>query len=195
MIGIIFAVKIRKEDNYLIPINDEPMVKIIERRLREAKRIEDIITLVRKGQEKKFSLHVSNVKPVRARNVIDALLEGLPSGGDIFLIEGNRPLVMPFLVNYLTSLYLDEFADAIIPKWKHGKAEIFHAVYNARALKNALEGMKADGVTSLSKLPEYIDAEYVIIENLISKNEKVWWSFFRVKTSEDLRKVLGSGLI
>ena len=195
MLGVIFAVKLRRTDNYLIPINDEPMVKMIENRLRQAKRIKDVVTLVKKGQEKKYSLHVSNVKPVKGKNIIEALLEGLPPGGDVFLIKGNKPLVMPFLVNYMTSIYLDEFLDALIPRWRNGDLEIFHAVYNVRALRNALEGMKAEGEKDIRKLPEYIDAEFLDIEGLISKNEKVWWSFFSVKTSEDLRKVLLSGLV
>ncbi|ASJ15732.1 molybdopterin-guanine dinucleotide biosynthesis protein MobA [Thermococcus chitonophagus] len=195
MLGVIFAVKLRKTDNYLIPINDEPMVKIIEERLRQAKRVEDVITLVKKGQERKYSLHVSNVRPVKGKTVVDALLEGLPPGGDIFLIKGDKPLVMPFLINYMTSLYLEEFLDALIPRWKNGEAEVFHAVYNVRALRNALGGMKAEGEKDIRKLPEYIDAEFLEIEELMKKNEKVWWSFFTVKTSEDLRKVLLSGLV
>ncbi|AAL82165.1 molybdenum cofactor guanylyltransferase [Pyrococcus furiosus DSM 3638] len=194
MLGVIFAVKLKKSDNYLIPINDESVVKIVEARLRLAKRIDDVVVLVKKSQERKFSLHVENVVPVTGNTKIDALLKGLPKSGDIFLVEGNMPLVMPFLINYMTSIYYDEFLEALIPRFREN-VEVFHGVYNARALRNALEGMKADNISNLSKLPEYIDAEFLDVEELMRKNEKVKWSFFRVKTLDDIRTVLRSGLL
>ncbi|HII61567.1 molybdenum cofactor guanylyltransferase [Pyrococcus horikoshii] len=195
MLGLIFAVKLKPTDNYLIPINDEPMIRILESRLRQAKRIEDVITLVKKGQEKKYSLHVEKVKPVKGRTIIDVLLEGLPSGGDIFLIKGNMPLVMPFFVNYMSTIFIEESPDALIPKWKDGRIELFHAIYNARALRNALEGMKAEGEKNIGNLPRYLDAEYLCVDELLGRNEKLMWSFFAIRGSEDLRIVLKSGII
>ncbi|AEC51528.1 hypothetical protein PNA2_0612 [Pyrococcus sp. NA2] len=195
MIGLIFAVKLKPSDNYLIPINDEPMVKLLESRLRQAKRVEEVITLVKKGHERKYSLHVSNVKPVKGRTVIEALLEGLPPGKDIFLVKGNMPLVMPFLVNYMSTIFIEESPDALIPRWRDGRVEIFHGIYDSRALRNALEAMKAEGERNINSLPNYLDAEYLNIDELIGRNEKVFWSFFVIRTSEDLRKVLRSGMI
>ncbi|CAB49003.1 molybdenum cofactor guanylyltransferase [Pyrococcus abyssi] len=192
MLGVIFAVKLKRSDNYLIPIDDEPMLKIVERRLRLAKRIEDVITLVRKGYEKKYSLHVSNVKPVKGKNIIDALLEGIPYGGELFLVKGNMPLVMPFLVNYMSTLFLEDEVDALIPRWRDGRIEIFHAIYNARALRNALEAMKAENERDIKRLPEYLDVEYMNIDELVGRNKKVIWSFFEVRTSEDLRTILNA---
>ncbi|AEH25390.1 hypothetical protein PYCH_17310 [Pyrococcus yayanosii CH1] len=181
------AFRERPGENYLIPIDDEPMIRIVEARLRMAKRIDDIVTIVRKGEEKKFSLHVSNPLPVKARTRLEALLKALPPSGEVFLLEGNRPLVMPFLINYLSTLFLDSEADALIPVWPKGEPEVFHAFYKARALRSALEAMMADRERRPSALIEYIDAETVDIGELSRRNTKVHLSFFRVRGSEDLR--------
>lgn len=189
MRAYILAFPERKWENYLAPILEEPMVKIVEKRLLNAKRIDEVFTVVRKDELRKFSLHVSNPIGVSARNKLEALHKALPFSGDIFLVEGNMPLVMPFLVNYLSTLFYESYADALIPVWADGSLEITHAFYNARALRKAIETCLSENERRLSCIARHLDYEKVSIEELIKKNPKVSLSFFRVKNSLDIKFV------
>ncbi|HIH73103.1 MAG: Uncharacterized protein XD43_0847 [Thermococcales archaeon 44_46] len=189
MRAYILAFPERKWENYLAPILGEPMVKIVEKRLLNAKRIDEVFTVVRKDELRKFSLHVSNPIGVSARNKLEALHKALPFSGDIFFVEGNMPLVMPFLVNYLSTLFYESYADALIPVWADGSLEITHAFYNARALRKAIETCLSENERRLSCIARHLDYEKVSIEELIKKNPKVSLSFFRVKNSLDIKFV------
>jgi len=135
MQAYILAFPERKWENYLTPILEEPMIRIVERRLLSAKRIDEVITIVRKDQLRKFSLHISNPVGVSARNKLEALYKALPFSGDVFLVEGNMPLVMPFLVNYLSTLFYESDADALIPVWADGSPEVTHAFLQCKSPK------------------------------------------------------------
>lgn len=185
MKGVIFAFT-NGPVTPLTPLGEEPIVKIVEKRLLRAKRIEEVFTLVPPGQLKRYSLHVSNPVEVRAKNEMEALIKGLPSG-DIFLVEGRMPLVMPFLVNYLTTIYFESGAEAVIPAWADGSLEVFHAVYDSKALKDALRTCISEGERKILCIGKYIDYESVSIEELTKKNPKVTLSFLRVRSSIDLK--------
>ncbi|NJE85802.1 molybdenum cofactor guanylyltransferase [Thermococcus sp. CX2] len=187
MKAYILAYPEKRWENYTIPINDEPVVKLTERRLLLSKRIDDVITIVRKDKLKTYSLHVSNPLPVKGRNKLEALLNALPSGEPIFLVEGNMPLIMPFLVNYLTGLFYEDGPEALIPVWRDGTAEVTHAVYEADALRDAVEAAIAEGYKSLSRVTEFLDYEPVSIEELAKRNAKVTLSFFKVRNQFDVR--------
>ena len=187
MRAYILAFPEKRWESYLIPLNEEPLVKIVEQRLRMAKRIDEVYTIIRKGQLKRFSLHVSNPVEVKAKNKIEALYKALPASGELFLVEGNMPLIMPFLVNYLSMLFLDSDSEALIPSWSDGTSEVTHAFYDAKALKSALEACLAENEKKLSCIKEYMDYETVSIEELAKRNPKVTLSFFKVKSSFDLR--------
>ena len=73
MHAYILAFPERRWENYLIPLNDEPLIRRVEQRLRLAKRINEVYTIIRKGDLRKYSLHVSNPVEVKARNKIEAL--------------------------------------------------------------------------------------------------------------------------
>jgi molybdopterin-guanine dinucleotide biosynthesis protein A len=173
----------------LTPVDDVPMVKIVEERLLRAKRIDEVLTVVPAGQVKKYSLHVRSPIGVRSKNDLEALLRALPSSGDIFLADGRMPLVMPFLVDYLSTLYLEDGPDALIPRWADGSLEVTHAFYNVDALSYALETCLAEGEKRLSCIGDYMDYEPVSIEPLSARNSKVTLSFLRVRNSIDLRFV------
>ncbi|WP_367884318.1 hypothetical protein [Thermococcus sp. JCM 11816] len=132
--------------NYTIPIKDKLVVKLTEMRLRMSKRIDEVLTIVRKDKLRIYSLHVSNPVPVIARNKMEALLKAMPDE-PFFLAEGNMPLIQPFLVNYLIGLYLEDEPEAVIPVWKDGTAEVTHAVYEPDALSAAIEPRSARGGT------------------------------------------------
>lgn len=187
MRAYILAFKERTFDNYLLPINDKPIVKIIEERLLTCKRIDEVFTIVRKDQLKRFSLHVSNPTGVKAKNKIEALYKSLPSSGEIFLIEGNMPLVMPFLVNYLSTVFLDKESEALIPSWSDKTLEVTHAFYEAKPLKKALETCLAENEKKLSCIAKHLDYETISIEELSKRNAKVTLSFFKVRNSFDLK--------
>ena len=186
MLGVIHAFTEKRVENYTIPVNGEPVIRITERRLSMSKRIDEVLTIVRKDKLKTYSLHVSRPVPVSARNKMEALLKTLP-GEPFFLVEGNMPLVMPFLVNYLTGLFYEKEAEALIPVWRDGTAEVFHAVYEPDALKNAIEAALGEGYRSFSRIVEFLDYEPVQIEELAKRNPKVTLSFFRVKSGLDVR--------
>lgn len=173
----------------LTPVDDEPLVALVERRLKRAKRIEDVLTVVPAGRVKRYSLHVENPLGVRAKNEVEALLMALPRSGEVFLVRGNMPLVMPFLVNYLSTLFLESEAEALIPRWADGSLEVAHAFYEADALRAALEACVADGERRLSCLPRHLDYDTVSIEELSARNPKATLSFFSVRTPFDLRFV------
>lgn len=185
MLGVILAFPEKQWENYTIPVNGGPVVKLTERRLLMSKRIDRVITVVRKDKLKTYSLHVSNPVPVTARNKMEALLKALP-GEPFFLVEGNMPLVMPFLVNYLVGLFYENEPEALIPVWNDGSAEVFHAVYEPDALRDAIESALAEGYKSFSRIAEFLDYEPVSIEELAKKNPKVTLSFFRVRSSMDV---------
>ncbi len=185
MLGVILAFPEKRWENYTLPINGEPVVKITERRLSMAKRINETLTIVRKDKLKIYSLHVSNPVPVRAKNKMEALLKALPEK-PFFLVEGNMPLLMPFLVDYLIGLFYEDEPDALIPVWRDGSREVFHAVYEPDALKEAIESALAEGYRSFSRVAEFLDYEPVSIEELAKRNPKVTLSFFRVKSSLDV---------
>ena len=185
MLGVILAFPEKRWENYTLPINGEPVVKITERRLSMAKRINETLTIVRKDKLKIYSLHVSNPVPVRAKNKMEALLKALPEK-PFFLVEGNMPLLMPFLVDYLIGLFYEDEPDALIPVWRDGSEEVFHAVYEPDALKEAIESALAEGYRSFSRVTEFLDYEPVSIEELAKRNPKVTLSFFRVKSSLDV---------
>ena len=187
MHAYILAFPERRWENYLIPLNDEPLIRRVEQRLRLAKRINEVYTIIRKGDLRKYSLHVSNPVEVKARNKIEALYKALPTYGELFLVEGNMPLIMPFLINYLSTLFLDSGGEALIPSWSDGTLEITHAFYDARALKSALEACLSENERKLSCIKEYLDYETISIEELAKRNPKVTLSFFKVKNSFDLR--------
>jgi|GEM_PF-795283 len=187
MRAYILAFPEKRWESYLIPLNEEPLVKIVEQRLRMAKRIDEVYTIIRKGQLKRFSLHVSNPVEVKAKNKIEALYKALPASGELFLAEGNMPLIMPFLVNYLSTLFLDSDSEALIPSWSDGTSEVTHAFYDAKALKSALEACLAENEKKLSCIKGYLDYETVSIEELAKRNPKVTLSFFKVKSSFDLK--------
>jgi molybdopterin-guanine dinucleotide biosynthesis protein A len=187
MRAYILAFKERAFDNYLLMINDEPIVKIVEERLLMCKRIDEVFTIVRKDQLKRFSLHVSNPIGVKAKNKIEALYKFLPSSGEIFLIEGNMPLVMPFLVNYLSTLFLDNESEALIPSWSDKTLEVTHAFYEAKPLKKALETCLAENEKKLGCMAKHLDYETISIKKLSKRNVKVTLSFFKVRNSFDLR--------
>ncbi|USS41308.1 molybdenum cofactor guanylyltransferase [Thermococcus aggregans] len=187
MRAYILGFREKKWESYLTPILEEPMIRIVERRLLNAKRIDEVFTIVRKSDLKKFSLHVSNPIGVNARNKLEALHKALPFSGDIFLVEGNMPLVMPFLVNYLSTLFYESYADALIPMWADGSLEVTHAFYNARALRKAVEACLSENERRISCIAEYLDYETVSIEELIKKNPKVSLSFLKVKTPFDIK--------
>ncbi|WP_456423068.1 molybdenum cofactor guanylyltransferase [Thermococcus sp.] len=185
MLGLILAFPEKRWENYTLPVNGEPVVKLTERRLSMAKRIDRAITIVRKDKLKTYSLHVSNPVPVSARNKMGALLKALPDE-PFFLVEGNMPLIMPFLVNYLAGIFYENEPEALIPVWSDGSAEVFHAVYEPDSLREAIESALAEGYRSFSRITEFLDYEPVSIEELAKKNPKVTLSFFRVKNSLDL---------
>ncbi|ASJ07431.1 molybdenum cofactor guanylyltransferase [Thermococcus pacificus] len=186
MRAVVMAFPEKRWENYTIPINDEPVVKLTEKRLLMSKRIDEVFTIVRKDKLKTYSLHVSNPVPVSARSKMEALLKALPDE-PFFLVEGNMPLVMPFLVNYLIGLFYENEPEALIPVWKDGTAEVTHAVYEPDALTDAIEAALAEGHRSMSKITEFLDYESVSIEELSKRNPKVTLSFFRVKSSLDVR--------
>jgi len=176
----------KRWENYTLPVADEPVVRLTERRLLASKRIDEVITVVRKDRLRTYSLHVSNPLPAAARNRMEALLKALP-GEPFFLAEGNMPLIMPFLVNYITGLFYENEPEALIPVWKDGTAEVTHAVYEPDALENAINAALAEGYRSLSRIVEFFDYEPLSIEELAKRNPKVTLSFFKVKNSFDVR--------
>jgi len=171
----------------LTPLDGVPMVRMVEGRLLRAKRIDEVLTAVPSSQVKKYSLHVSSPVGVRAENDVEGLLRALPSSGDIFLADGRMPLIMPFLVDYLSTLYIERGPDALIPRWADGSLEVTHAFYDVDALSEALETCLAERVRRLSCIGDYLDYEPVEIEPLAAKNPKVTLSFLRVRSSVDLR--------
>ncbi|NJF24924.1 molybdenum cofactor guanylyltransferase [Thermococcus sp. Bubb.Bath] len=171
----------------LTPVNDVPMVKIVEERLLRAKRIDDALTVVPVGQVKKYSLHVRSPVGVRSKNDVEVLLRVLPPAGGIFLANGRMPLIMPFLVDYLSTLYPENGPDALIPRWADGSLEVTHAFYDVDALSDTLETCMAEGEKRLSCIGDYMDYEPVDIEPLSARNPKVALSFLRVRNSLDLR--------
>ncbi|AIU70289.1 molybdopterin-guanine dinucleotide biosynthesis protein MobA [Thermococcus eurythermalis] len=185
MLGVILAFPEKRWENYTLPMNGEPIVRLTERRLLTAKRIHEVNTIVRKDKLKTYSLHVSKPIPVTARGKMEALLKALPDE-PFFLVEGNMPLVMPFLVNYLVGLFYENEPEALIPVWNDGSAEVFHAVYEPDALRDAIESALAEGYKSFSRIAEFLDYEPVSIEELAKKNPKVTLSFFRVRSSMDV---------
>ncbi|WP_010478599.1 hypothetical protein [Thermococcus zilligii] len=185
MKAYILAFPEKRWENYTIPVNDEPVVKLTERRLLMSKRIDGVLTIVRNDKLKTYSLHVSNPVPVSAKSKMEALLKALPDG-PFFLVEGNMPLLMHFLVNYLIGVYYENEPEAVIPVWRDGSAEVFHAVYEPDALENAVGSATAEGYTSLSRVVEFLDYEPVSIEELAGRNPKVTLSFVRVKNSLDV---------
>ncbi|ALM75940.1 molybdenum cofactor guanylyltransferase [Thermococcus barophilus] len=187
MHAYILAFPEKRWESYLTPLNGGSLVKIVEQRLRMTKRIDKVYTIIRKGQLKRFSLHVSNPVGVEAKNKIEALYKALPASGELLLVEGNMPLIMPFLVNYLSTLFLDSDSEALIPSWSDGRLEVTHAFYDAKALKSALETCLAENEKKLSCIKEYLNYETVSIEELAKRNPKVTLSFFKVKSSFDLR--------
>ena len=186
MLGVILTFPEKRWENYTIPVNDEPVVKLTERRLLMSKRIDKVLTIVRRDKLKTYSLHVTNPVPVPARNKMEALLKA-PPNEPFFLIEGNMPLVMPFLVNYLVGLFYESEPDALIPVWKDGTAEVTHAVYEPSALEDAINAALAEGHRSLGMITEFLDYEPVSIEELAKRNPKVTLSFFKVRNSFDVR--------
>ncbi len=186
MLGVILAFPEKRWENYTLPVNGEPVVKLTERRLLMSKRIDKVITVVRKDKLKTYSLHVSNPVPVTARNKMEALLRALPDE-PFFLVEGNMPLIMPFFVNYLVGLFYEDEPEALIPVWSDGSAEVFHAVYEADALREAIESAMAEGYRSFSRITEFLDYESVSIEELARRNPKVTLSFFRVRSGFDAK--------
>jgi len=186
MLGVILAFPEKRRENYTLPINGEPIVKLTERRLLLSKRIGKALTVVRRDRLKTYSLHVTNPVPVSARNKMEALLKAMPDE-PFFLVEGNMPLVMPFLVNYLVGLFYESEPDALIPVWKDGTAEVTHAVYEPSALEDAINAALAEGYRSLGRITEFLDYEPVSIEELAKRNPKVTLSFFKVRNSLDVR--------
>ncbi|WP_297464475.1 molybdenum cofactor guanylyltransferase [Thermococcus sp.] len=188
MKGLILAFPEKRRENYTLPVNDEPVVKITEKRLLMSKRIDDVLTVVRKDRLKTYSLHVLNPLPVSAKNKTEALLRAIP-GEPFFLVEGNMPLVMPFLVNYLVGLFYESEPEALIPVWKDGSAEVTHAIYEPDALKDAIEAALAEGHRNLGRITEFLDYKPISIEELAKRNPKVTLSFFKVRTPLDVRFV------
>ncbi len=186
MKALILAFPEKCWENYTIPVNDEPVVKLTERRLLMSKRIDETLTVVRKDKMKTYSLHVLNPVPVSARSKTEALLEAMPDE-PFFLAEGNMPLIMPFLVNYFIGLFYENEPEALIPVWKDGTAELTHAVYDPDTLSDVIEAALAEEYRSLSRVTEFLDYEPVSIEGLARRNPKVTLSFFRVRTSFDVR--------
>ncbi|ACS33436.1 molybdopterin-guanine dinucleotide biosynthesis protein A (mobA) [Thermococcus gammatolerans] len=186
MLGLILAFPEKRWENYTLPVKGEPIVRLTERRLLTAKRINKTLTIVRKDKLKTYSLHVSNPVPVTARNKMEALLRALPDE-PFFLVEGNMPLIMPFFVNYLVGLFYEDEPEALIPVWSDGSAEVFHAVYEADALREAIESAMAEGYRSFSRITEFLDYESVSIEELARRNPKVTLSFFRVRSGFDAK--------
>ncbi|WP_148882081.1 molybdenum cofactor guanylyltransferase [Thermococcus aciditolerans] len=182
----ILAFPEKRWENYTLPVADEPVVRLTERRLLTSKRIDEVITVVRKDKLRTYSLHVSNPLPVSARSKMEALLKALP-GEPFFLAEGNMPLIMPFLVNYMTGLFYENEPEALIPVWKDGTAEVTHAVYEPDALADAIEVALAEGYRNLNRVTEFLDYEPLSIEELAKRNPKVTLSFFRVRNSFDIR--------
>ncbi|WP_457743003.1 NTP transferase domain-containing protein [Thermococcus sp.] len=185
MLGVIITFPEKRWENYTLPVNGEPVVRLTERRLLMSKRIEGVLTVVRKDKLKTYSLHVSKPIPVTAGSKMEALLKALPNE-PFFLVEGNMPLVMPFLVNYLISLFYENEPDALIPVWRDGSREVFHAVYEPDSLRDAVESALAEGYRSFSRILEFLDYEPVSIEELAKRNPKVMLSFFRVRNSLDV---------
>ncbi len=171
----------------LTPIGDAPMVRVVEERFLRAKRIDKVLTAVPSSQVKKYSLHVSSPVGVRAENDVEGLLRVLPSSGGVFLADGRMPLIMPFLVDYLSTLYIENDPDALIPRWADGSLEVAHAFYDVDALSDALETCLAEGLRRLSCIGDYMDYEPVEIEPLAARNPKVTLSFLRVRSSVDLK--------
>ncbi|ASJ09521.1 molybdopterin-guanine dinucleotide biosynthesis protein MobA [Thermococcus siculi] len=186
MQAVVIAFPEKRWENYTIPINDEPVVKLTEQRLLMSKRIDEVITIVRKDKLRTYSLHVMNPVPVQAGNKMEALLKAMPDG-PFFLSEGNMPLIQPFLVNYLTGLFYENEPEALIPVWKDGTAEVTHAIYEPSALEDAINAALAEGYRSLGRITEFLDYEPVPIEELAKRNPKVTLSFFRVRNSFDVR--------
>ena len=186
MLGVILAFPAKRWENYTIPINGEPVVKLTERRLLMSKRIDRAITIVRRDKLKIYSLHVSNPVPVEAKNKMEALLKALPCE-PFFLVEGNMPLVMPFLVNYMVGLFYENEPEALIPIWKDGTAEVTHAIYEPDALEDAINAALTEGYKSFSRITEFLEYEPLSIEELAKRNPKVTLSFFKVRNSLDVR--------
>lgn len=185
MLGVILAFPEKRWENYTVPVLDEPVVRITERRLSLSKRIDGVITVVRRDRLKTYSLHVSNPVPVTAGGKMEALLRALPDG-PFFLAEGNMPLIMPFLVNYMVGLFYEGEPEALIPLWRDGTAEVTHAIYEPDALRDAVSAALAEGYRSLSRITEFLDYEPLPVEELAKRNPKVTLSFFRVKSPIDV---------
>ncbi|ASJ03190.1 molybdopterin-guanine dinucleotide biosynthesis protein MobA [Thermococcus profundus] len=187
MKAFILAYPEKPNENYTIPVGDEPVIRLTERRLLLTKRIDDIVTLVRKDKLKTYSLHVSKPLPASGRNKMEALLNPLRGVEELFLLEGNMPLVMPFFVDYMVGLFYEMEPDALIPVWRDGSTGVTHAIYDSEALLDAIEAALGEGYRSLSKVVEFLDYQPLSIEELSRRNPKVTLSFFRVKNGNDAR--------
>ncbi|ASJ11065.1 molybdopterin-guanine dinucleotide biosynthesis protein MobA [Thermococcus sp. P6] len=186
MLGAIMAFPERRVENHTLPLAGQPLVKLTERRLFLSKRIDDIITIVRKDLLRAYSLHVSKPVPVSAGSGMEALLKALPDE-PFFLAGGNMPLIMPFLVNYMVGVFYENEPEALIPVWKDGTEEVTHAIYEPLSLRNAIEAALSEGYRSLSRIGEFLDYEPLPIEELAGRNPKVTLSFFRVRSPFDVK--------
>ncbi|WP_297489247.1 molybdenum cofactor guanylyltransferase [Thermococcus sp.] len=192
MLGLILAFPEKQWDDCTVPVNDEPVLRLTEKRLLMSKRIDKILAVVREDKLKTYSLHVLNPVPVSARSKTGALLKAFPDE-PFFLVEGSMPLVMPFLVDYLIGLYHRNEPEAVIPIWRDGTAEVTQAIYEPGPLKSAIEAALAEGYRGLGKVVEFLDYEPVSIEELSRRNPKVTLSFLRIRSrmnAEFAEKVL-----
>ena len=192
MLGLILAFPEKQWDDCTVPVNDEPVLRLTEKRLLMSKRIDKILAVVREDKLKTYSLHVLNPVPVSARSKTGALLKAFPDE-PFFLVEGSMPLVMPFLVDYLIGLYHRNEPEAVIPIWRDGTAEVTHAIYEPGPLRRAIGAALAEGYRGLGKVVEFLDYEPVSIEELSRRNPKVTLSFLRIRSrmnAEFAEKVL-----
>lgn len=88
-------------------------------------------------------------------------------------------------MNYFVGIYFEDEFEVVIFVWKDGIVEVIYVVYELDVFSVVIEVVFSEGYKMFSFIIEFFDFELVLVEELIKKNLKVFFSFFRVKSLFD----------
>jgi len=169
-------------DKLLYRIDGKPLIAHVIERLLRASEIKEVVVVASPDR----------VEPMRELGVDvipDDLLVGPMGGvytalslGDVFVVAGDMPSVVPELVDDMVRTFRRSGKVACVPLWPNGYIEPLHSVYSSR-LRPAIEERLERRDYSLNSLIRSVDACYVRIDGLPEE-----WrdSFFNVNTKRDL---------
>ena len=107
---------------------------------------------------------------------------------DCFLVACDMPSIEPKTVEYL--FQKAENSAGAVPKWRDGRLEPLHAVYDCNAARVASRQVIQEGAVSMISMVDHLPSvQFVSVEDELSPLDPELRTFLNLNTPRDLEKI------